>query len=103
MPIAPMRITGEAQELRLVAYTVQMPASEAPRLATKDSHLEEQITAKVRMITGHLEDNCYSAVFVAKRIFTRTGGWRASQDFPIARVGWFAGIIQAEHSCYLRP
>jgi hypothetical protein len=45
-----------------------MPALEDARLAAKYNHLEEQITAKLLIITGYQEKDCCSAVFVAKRV-----------------------------------
>lgn len=61
----------------------KMPASDYARLGAKRSQLEEQITAKLRTVTEHQENDCYSAVIVPDREFR--ADWRSSSQSELPK------------------
>lgn len=60
----------------------KMPAVEYARLGANRSQLEEQISAKLRIVTEHQENDCYSAVIIPDREFR--ADWRSAgqSDLP---------------------
>lgn len=61
----------------------KIPASDYARLGAKRSQLEEQITSRLRSVTEHEQNDCYSAVIVPDREFR--ADWRSSSKSDLSK------------------
>ncbi|WP_433861010.1 abortive infection family protein [Pseudomonas thivervalensis] len=55
-----------------------MPASDYARLGARRSQVEEQITARLRVVTQYEENDCYTAVIIPDKEFR--SDWRSGQS-----------------------